>query len=186
AAIQQGSVAAVGYEYTTPTYASLDTHSPGTACTYCHGPHHSFDVAKNAASCNGCHTGASSDIHQVALDSTDYDGNASTTTVKAAIDALAADLYAAIQEYGANNPGSNTIVYNPSSYPYWFDGGGSRYNTFTARLLKAVYNYQVYQKEHGAWAHNGDYMAQLLIDSIQDLEASSAVSTNYSGSYNRP
>ncbi|MHC4779281.1 MAG: hypothetical protein ACYTFG_11965, partial [Planctomycetota bacterium] len=38
AAIQQGSVAAVGYEYTTPTYASLDTHSPGTACTYCHGP----------------------------------------------------------------------------------------------------------------------------------------------------
>ena len=34
-------------------------------------------------------------------------------------------------------------------------------------------------KEHGAWAHNTDYRAQLLIDSIE------ALGTDVSG-YNRP
>ena len=38
-----------------------------------------------------------------------------------------------------------------------------------ATLVKAVYNFQFYQKEPGAWAHNTDYIAELLIDSIADL-----------------
>jgi hypothetical protein len=35
--------------------------------------------------------------------------------------------------------------------------------------MKATHNFQISQKEPGAWAHNFDYMAQLLIDSIDDL-----------------
>ena len=35
--------------------------------------------------------------------------------------------------------------------------------------MKATHNYQISQKEHGAWAHNFDYMSQLLYDSIEDL-----------------
>jgi hypothetical protein len=41
-------------------------------------------------------------------------------------------------------------------------------------LAKAAYNYQFYAKEPGAWAHNFDYMAELLIDSIQALGGSVA------------
>jgi len=33
----------------------------------------------------------------------------------------------------------------------------------------AAFNYHFYIKEPGNWAHNTDYMAQILIDSIDDL-----------------
>ena len=35
--------------------------------------------------------------------------------------------------------------------------------------MKAARNYQISKKEPGAWAHNFDYVVQLLIDSIEDL-----------------
>jgi hypothetical protein len=38
--------------------------------------------------------------------------------------------------------------------------------------MKAAFNYQLSRKETGAWAHNFDYTAQLLIDSIADLGGS--------------
>ena len=41
---------------------------------------------------------------------------------------------------------------------------------WTTKLVKAAHNYQISQKEPGAWAHNMHYIAQLLIDSIEDLE----------------
>ena len=44
---------------------------------------------------------------------------------------------------------------------------GSR--AWTAALAKAAFNYQLSRKEPGAWAHNFDYMAQLLYDSTADL-----------------
>ena len=57
------------------------------------------------------------------------------------------------------------IVYNPAANPYWFiddNGNGvadpaevTRYNAYTARLLKATYNYQVSIKDPGSYAHNG-------------------------------
>jgi hypothetical protein len=34
-------------------------------------------------------------------------------------------------------------------------------------LLAAAYNYQYSQKDPGAYAHNGKYMIQLVIDSIE-------------------
>ena len=38
--------------------------------------------------------------------------------------------------------------------------------------MKAAYNYQLSRKEPGAWAHNFDYVAQLLFDSVADLGGS--------------
>jgi hypothetical protein len=43
--------------------------------------------------------------------------------------------------------------------------------------MKASFNYQLSRKEPGAWAHNFDYMAQLLYDSIADLGGSTAALT---------
>jgi hypothetical protein len=37
------------------------------------------------------------------------------------------------------------------------------------RLLRATYNYKFAMKDPGAWAHNGRYTAQVLIDTINDL-----------------
>ena len=56
--------------------------------------------------------------------------------------------------------------------------GGLR-RRWTDDTMIAAHHFQMFQKEHGAWAHNSDYMAQLLIDSME------ALGTDVSG-YNRP
>ena len=43
------------------------------------------------------------------------------------------------------------------------------YASWTPELVKAAHNYQIYKKESGAWAHNTNYIVQLLIDAIEDL-----------------
>src|SRR6185295_9670237 len=86
-----------------------------------------------------------------------------------------------IQKY-AKEKGGVAIVYGPETYPYWLidtnDNGtldeeenvsANGYSTWTARLLKAAYNYQVSVKDPGAFAHGNKYIVQLLYDSMQDL-----------------
>ena len=46
---------------------------------------------------------------------------------------------------------------------------GNQYRAWDPALLKASFNYQFWQKEPGAWAHNTHYVLQLLYDSIEDL-----------------
>jgi hypothetical protein len=41
----------------------------------------------------------------------------------------------------------------------------------TPRLYRATYNYKFAMKDPGAWAHNPRYVAQVLIDTITDLNA---------------
>ena len=36
---------------------------------------------------------------------------------------------------------------------------------FDSKALRAAFNYQYYQKEPGAWAHNNKYIVQILYDS---------------------
>ena len=43
---------------------------------------------------------------------------------------------------------------------------------WTARLLKAAYNYQVVSKDPGGYTHGGKYLIQLMHDSIYDLNDS--------------
>ena len=41
---------------------------------------------------------------------------------------------------------------------------------YTPRLLRAAFNYQIYVKEPGAWAHNPRYIIEMLYDSLVDLD----------------
>ena len=74
----------------------------------------------------------------------------------------------------------SAIVYDSASYPYFFvdtDGDGvgdDRFASWTPRLLKAAYNYQVSLKDPGEYAHGGKYIVQLLHDSIADLNVAIA------------
>ena len=40
---------------------------------------------------------------------------------------------------------------------------------YTPRLLRAAFNYQIYVKEPGAWAHNPRYIIEMLYDGLVDL-----------------
>ncbi|HSK87827.1 MAG TPA: hypothetical protein VK880_05690, partial [Anaerolineales bacterium] len=61
------------------------------------------------------------------------------------------------------------ITYNAARHPYFFGADDEAYTAWTPRLLKAGYNYQYYQKDPGAFVHNPRFVAQFLIDSIEDL-----------------
>ena len=83
--------------------------------------------------------------------------------------------------------GPTGLCYAPATYPYFFkDTNGDRgcgpdettaangFKAWTPALVKASFNYQLSRKDHGAWAHNFDYVTQLLHDSIADLGGSVA------------
>ncbi|GAB4340251.1 MAG: hypothetical protein Kow0099_16090 [Candidatus Abyssubacteria bacterium] len=203
-AILYGSQAVVGYEYPGKSYAGKFNHfTPEAAqCVYCHeidAEAHTFHpVLKTppevSIACVTCHTEVSGgDIETIRLvRSTDYDGDSNTSEkLKDEIDALSNAVYAQMQTYAATTLGT-ALVYDESTYPYFFidtngngvlDSGENTYsNRFTAwdpALMKAAHNFQISIKEPGAWAHNTNYIAQLLIDSIENLGG--AV-----GGFNRP
>ncbi len=67
-----------------------------------------------------------------------------------------------------------------NSYPYFFADtngngtvdadeatGGNGYKNWTPNLLRAAYNYQYSVKDPGVFAHNPDYIMQVLYDSIE-------------------
>jgi hypothetical protein len=113
----------------------------------------------------------------------DYDGDGNVQEgIASEIAGLQAILYKAIQAYAAK--AGAPIIYDASANPYFFkdtNGNGkvdpnenasaNKYASWTPRLLKAAYNYQVSIKDPGAFAHNAKYIIQLLFDSIQDLDS---------------
>jgi predicted CXXCH cytochrome family protein len=176
-----GAAVHVGYEYDNKTYAGPLKHQGGTQCTSCHDPvasHHTFQITDAwAMRCRTCHADADGDPQKIRLThtgDTDGDGNA-TESLAAEIDGLAAQLMAAMQR-------TASLCYVAATYPYFFiDTNGDKqcnpaetvaanaFTAFTPALMKASFNYQFSRKEPGAWAHNFDYMAQLLYDGIADL-----------------
>lgn len=189
AATQFGTFAQGGYEYSGKTYDARFSHVTGyNACITCHNPH-SLEVEIEA--CNTCHTaGKDSRFTGFYKDVTnpedirfygsftDYDGDGDITeSTNDEIHGMQDKLYAAIREYGRSVVGT-PIVYDSSSYPYFFtdtndngvvDEGEGSYGSFTARLVKATFNFQFSKKDPAAYAHGGKYMIQLLYDSIEDL-----------------
>ena len=193
-----GSQARVGYEYPSKIYNSKFNHfSPAAArCFYCHevtADKHTF-VPQLTATCTGCHTETvGTDVETIRLNRViDYDGDGNNTErLVDEMSALRAALYAELQTYAATVVGI-PIIYDTSTYPYFFidtngnglvDPGeasfGNRYTAWDASMMKAAHNFQHSLKETGAWAHNTSYIAQLLIDSIENLGG------NVSG-FNRP
>lgn len=189
AAVRQGSAAKVGYEYEGKTYKGAWTgHPGGDGCNSCHSgknTQHSFQVADNFAACTPCHqsAGEAADIRGFSRQSKDYDGDGSTSEpLGGELDGLAARVLASMHATVVAAGGTG-ICYDAHTYPYFFidtngngacDGGaeanfGNSFKAWTPGLMKAAHNFQLSRKDPGAWAHNFDYVGQLLYDSVVDL-----------------
>ncbi|MBN2115346.1 MAG: hypothetical protein JW730_02175 [Anaerolineales bacterium] len=158
-----GADAQGAYMYDGKEYAGYYEQHPLNKCQDCHDVH---ALEPNVEACAGCHPGV--EVEQIRMNAPDYDGDGDTTEgVKGELDGLAEALLAEIQAY-AEAQGA-AITYDSHTYPYFLDANGKGYAAWTPRLLKAAYNYQYYQKDPGAFVHNPAFVAQFLIDSIEDL-----------------
>jgi hypothetical protein len=181
-----GSQVQGGYQYEGKTYVGRNLHvEPYSNCTQCHTTH-GLDV--KVAQCGACHQGVASeeDLHDIRIDTTDYDGDGDTTEgIAGEIDTMREVLLAAMQQYALDNEMA-AIIYG-QDYPYWFidsnangaaDPGEAiypnQYVKWTPRLFMAAYNYNYTTKDPGAFAHNAKYIIQLLYDSIDDVGGSVA------------
>ncbi|MFQ6070307.1 MAG: hypothetical protein ACE5LC_07255 [Candidatus Aminicenantales bacterium] len=196
AASQFGTWARGGYEYEGKSYDARFSHIKGyNACITCHNPH-SLEV--DFERCSTCHsdTGPKNITFPGSFFSglkdprniryygsfTDYDGDGDMEEgIYYEIQTLLNKLYQAIQAYAANVIGA-PIVYDAHVYPYFFhdtNGNGepdpdetnygNKYSSFTARLIRATYNFQFAKKDPAGYAHGGKYIIELLYDSIEDL-----------------
>lgn len=184
AATQYGSVAAGGYQYAGNVYDGKFQHAGGLdTCISCHNQH---TLEIKVDTCKECHTNVASeeDLVNIRMNGSlvDYNGNGDVTEgIAAELSGMQDILLKAIQAYGKEVAGS-PIVYDGSSYPYFFtdtnDNGiaetteitsTNSYASWTGRLVKATYNYQMSVKDPGAFAHNAKYVIELLYDSTADL-----------------
>ena len=178
-----GSEAQMGYEYDGKAYDPKFRHVEGVdTCLACHDQH---ATKVQVEKCATCHTNVKTadDLKNIRMNGSlvDYNGNGDVKEgIAAEIKGLQDTLYSSIQMYATEVAGT-PIVYDANTNPYFFvadasgaiakddKGANIRYNKFTARLLKATYNYQVSVKDPGAFAHNAKYIIELLHDSIADL-----------------
>ncbi len=162
-----GTDAKGAYEFADQTYLGRNEHvGKFDSCIECHSAH-ALEV--KFTECAECHENVETmeDLMAIRESETDFDGDGDVAEGMAGELATMGDaLYAALQAYTASTPGTDPIVYNSASYPYFFNEAGDSYATWTPNLLRAAYNYQYLQKDPGAFAHNGQYVLQILYDSI--------------------
>jgi len=185
-ATRYGTEVKGGYEYDGLAYDPRFDHVEGyQTCISCHDMH---TLELKIEECAVCHEGVASveDVQMIRFVGSlnDYDGDGDVEEpIKDEITGLQELLYLNMQSYAAEVAGT-PIVYDSHIYPYFFidsnaDGEasedeanyGNQYASWTGRLLQAAYNFQVSQKDPGAFAHGGKYIIQLLYDSIADLNA---------------
>ena len=179
AASIMGTVTKGGYEYEDKTYKGRFSHIPELDnCTDCHNPH-SLEVSLD--NCTVCHQNIEN-FSDIRISPTDFDGDGDIKEgISNPIETMHQQLNAAIGKYASEIAGT-AVVYSSHSYPYFFidgdeDGTASKseaifpnkYQSWTPRLLKAAYNYQVIAKEKAIYAHNPHYALQLLYDSLESL-----------------
>jgi hypothetical protein len=180
-----GSQVHMGYEYDGKVYDPKFRHvADMDTCVACHDQH---ATKVRVDKCQECHTNVKTvdDLKNIRMNGSlvDYNGNGDVKEgIAAEIKGLQDILYSSIQAYASEVAGT-PMVYDEATNPYFFvadkdgkvakddKGANVRYNKFTARLLKAAYNYQVSVKDPGAFAHNGKYIIELLYDSIDDLNS---------------
>jgi hypothetical protein len=168
-----------GYQFEGAEYVGRNEHVESySTCAQCHNAH---QLTVKEDECTVCH-GEFQDVTDIRMDATDYDGDGDTAEgINGEIETMAEALYAAIKAYAADTVGA-PIVYDSHSYPYFFadlngDGEatpdeanyGNRYATWTPALLRAAYNYQYAQKDPGGFAHNPQYVIQILYDAIEHV-----------------
>jgi hypothetical protein len=183
-ATRYGAEAHGAYQYEGKEYLGYFEHDKDVDnCVECHDTH-SLEVQYEK--CADCHEDVDiksvADLRNIRYYNDDWDGDGNTDEgIAGEIDTLLELLYPALQDYAANTAGT-PIVYDAASNPYFFidtNANGAvdpdeinsdnRYATWTPRLLRAAYNYQWAQKDPGAFAHNGQYIIQVLQDSLEDL-----------------
>jgi hypothetical protein len=193
AATKYGTLAKGGYEYEGKMYDGMFAHVEGyESCIDCHNSH---TLEVKVAECATCHEDVAEveDLKNVRMagSEVDYDGDGNLEEgVYFELEGLQEQLLTTIQAY-ASEVADTAIAYHPTSYPYFFidtnaDGeagedeavGDNGYNAWTARLIKAAYNYQTSKKDPGAYAHGGKYIIQLLYDSMEDLNTKLAAPTD--------
>ena len=177
-----------GYEYDGKTYNGRFEHVSGIqTCTDCHDTH-ALEVKYE--SCSGCHPSVATadDLETIRITAGDFDGDGDEAEGLALeIETMQEVLLEAIYEYVGGVSGAEAIVYDSHAYPYFFidtnangesdPGEGifpNRYATWTPKLVQATYNYQYSAKDPGGFAHNGQYVLQLLYDSIQSIGGSTS------------
>jgi hypothetical protein len=177
-----GTEAKGAYEYEGKTYSPRFTHVPGfESCVNCHDTH---ALTVNVEACSGCHATVSSfeDLQTIRMTEGDFDGDGDETEGLAQeVATMEEELYLAMQAYATETSGTG-IIYDAHAYPYFFsdtNGNGeadedevnsdNSFAGWTPRLLRAAYNFQWVNKDPGAFAHNGQYILQVLYDSIEDL-----------------
>jgi hypothetical protein len=171
AATLYGGMTHGGYEYEGMSYDAKNTHVDGYAtCIGCHNQH---TLEVRVEQCANCHEGVATveDLKNVRMVSSapDYDGDGDLEEgMYYEIQGLQETLFAEIQSYALDKGGAE-ITYDAATYPYFMGADGKAYPSWTPRLLKAAYNYQVSIKDPGAFAHGNKYIVQLLFDSIADL-----------------
>jgi hypothetical protein len=193
-----GTQAQGPFQYPDQEYNGRNEHTRRfDECSDCHDQH---TGTIRFEECSDCHEAVEvpEDVlniraHPDDKDRVDYDGDGDMDEpIRAEIETLDNDLYARIQAYAADVIG--TPIAKGTGYPYWFidtNGNGevdadegvrdNAYPSWTPRLLRAVYNYQFIYADPGAFAHNPDYVLQVLYDSVKDIGGEEAVAT-----YTRP
>ena len=198
AATQYGTLAKGGYEYAGKSYDGRFDHvASHNTCIECHNPH---TLEVNLEQCQACHTDVETaeDLVNIRMAGSlvDYDGDGDMEEgVYYEIEGLRDLLWQAMMAYSTEKGGA-TIGYNEAAYPYFFNdtnGDGTlgedeavfdnAYATWTARLSKAAYNYQVSKKDPGRYAHGGKYIIELLYDSIEDLNTAIATPVDLSAAH---
>lgn len=193
-----GSDANGAYQYEGKEYNGQFNHARRfNQCSDCHDSHSS---AIRIDECTDCHLEVSSaaDLPLIRADvedktPIDVNGNGDVTEgIAVEIESLTEALYVHIQAYARDVIGMP--IAKGSNHPYYFndlnDNGivdsdeGQRANAYaswTPTLLRAVYNYQFVIYGAGGYAHNPDYILQVLYDSIEAIGGAEAVAN-----YTRP
>lgn len=188
-----GTEAKGAYEFAEKEYNGRFWHvEEAQVCSDCHEAHTGI-IQVNT--CEDCHEDVEFPedarlIRQEAEDvePVDYDGDGDVEEpIADEIASFQNALYAAMQSYSAETAES-TILYSPVAYPYFFNdtngnstldeeeaNNDNRFVNWTPNLLGAAYNYQFSNKDPGAFAHNADYILQVLYDSIEALGGADAV-----------
>jgi hypothetical protein len=185
-ATRYGTEAKGAYEYEGKEYLGYFEHTnDADQCKDCHNVH-ALEV--NVEACADCHDDVDiesvADLQNIRYYFDDWDGDGDTEEgIANEITTMQEALLAAMHEYSSATVDSS-IIYSDLSYPYFFidtNGDGvadpeelteeNRFASWTPRLLRAAYNYQYSSKDPGAFAHNGQYIVQVLFDSLEDLGA---------------
>ncbi len=180
------------YEYDGQEYNGRRMHDEDfNTCTDCHETHTGEVRVDDCADCHD--VDVLEDLRTIRADEedkelVDYDGDGDVEEgIAEEIASFQEALMAAIQTYATETAGS-AIIYAPASHPYWFidsNGNGTadddevngdnRFVAWTPNLLRAAYDYQYSVKDPGVFAHNPDYILQVLYDSIEAVGGADAV-----------